>query len=98
MSIIKGKETRLEIYKAALKSIKQYGLFNHGLCSIINRLRQMEGIPLFSIQQLPELWKQRPKERYWKGVYWYLRGSVAPRVKALRAAVKLVQAKIKPKK
>lgn len=92
------KQERLALYKAALKDYKNKGDKNThaGFCCYFLLIHQVEvyevsnSFKLFP-KRLPELFKQKPKDILFTQTPWWPNGAKAPRIKALKAAIKIIE-------
>jgi hypothetical protein len=92
---------RLIIYRRALKIIKkETPISDNGLCSLMSFT---VGVYIYSPrsddnnendkvfkEKLPELYAQKPNEMY-DDLYWWESGYWPPRVRALEAAIKMIE-------
>jgi hypothetical protein len=86
------KEQRLELYRDAIKMIKNNPGWCGGLCYVMKNL----GINVYTIDnfnnfkhKLPELYEQKPKAC--DGCYWWETGEWEPRLDALGRAIELIE-------
>jgi hypothetical protein len=87
------REERKIIYWAAMFRIHEVGLCGEGLCYLINMMPEILGSKdVLIIRDLPELYKQRPKEWHDRR-FWFRPGtSVKNRLLCLSKAIDLCEA------
>jgi hypothetical protein len=88
----KTPKQRLRVYKKMLQIITETDYVLFGFCNILCWHPDFNlGFYSTVLNNCPELMNQRPERKYRKTNYWWKPGDKRPRIKALKAAIKLIE-------